>query len=115
MENEDITEAINDLIDGASRNNGSYNQDNGQNSPPPPPKSGGIDFSKFGIAMLPVTPVPFTGNGALFAWGRLIGYGALTAMLYNRNKKAAMITGTAAALSLLTSLSAKSWDNEPKT
>jgi len=66
--------------------------------------------SKIALAMLPITPVPFSGSGAIYAWGRLLTYGALSVMLYNKHKTASYVFAGAAGLSLVTSLAAKSWE-----
>jgi hypothetical protein len=66
--------------------------------------------SKIALAMLPITPVPFSGTGAIYAWGRLLTYGALSVMLYNKHKTASYVFAGAAGLSLVTSLAAKSWE-----
>jgi len=69
-----------------------------------------VSTSKIALAMLPITPVPFCGDGALYAWGRLIAYGALAVFTYNKHKTASYVFAGAAGLSLVTSLAAKSWD-----
>jgi hypothetical protein len=56
------------------------------------------------LALLPITPIPFEGPYALYAWGRLILYGGLAAMLYEKKKTAAYVLAGAAGLSVLTSL-----------
>ena len=66
--------------------------------------------SKIALAMLPITPVPFSGTGAIYAWGRLLTSGALSVMLYNKHKTASYVFAGAAGLSLVTSLAAKSWE-----
>jgi hypothetical protein len=77
---------------------------------PQPNTSAKIAGSKIALAMLPITPVPFSGTGAIYAWGRLLTYGALSVMLYNKQKTASYVFAGAAGLSLVTSLAAKSWE-----
>lgn len=67
-------------------------------------------YANIGLALVPFTPVPFTGSGALHAWGRLAFYGTLSFATYSKYKKASAVFGAAAGISLLTSLAAKSWE-----
>ena len=69
------------------------------------------NMAKFGLALVPFTPVPFTGNGALFAWGRLVLYGGVSALLFKRNRPLSVGFGIAAATCLATSLAAKTWES----
>lgn len=56
------------------------------------------------LAMLPFTALPFSGNTAIYAWGRLVLYGGLAVMLHSKHKTASYTFAGAAGLSLLTSL-----------
>jgi hypothetical protein len=79
------------------------------NTPKPPIAPAG---SKIGLAMLPITPVPFSGDGAIYAWGRLLAYSALAVMTYSKHKTASYVFAGAAGLSLVTSLAAKTWTDK---
>jgi hypothetical protein len=63
--------------------------------------------SKIGLALLPTTPVPFTGDTAWLAWARLLGYSAVAYFAWGKARPLAYIGITAAGVSLATSLSAK--------
>jgi len=72
-----------------------------------------FSFSKMSLALLPITPVPFTGSGAIYAWSRLIIYGGIAAYALSKKKKTlAIVFGSAAGLSVVTSLTAKAWDDQ---
>ena len=68
------------------------------------------DGSRIALAMLPITPVPFTGNGAIYAWARLVLYGSAAVVLHAKHKNASYVMAGAAGLSLVSSLAAKSWE-----
>jgi hypothetical protein len=72
---------------------------------PPAPVNVGPDFGRIAIQMLPFTAVSFS-ELPLLAWGRLLGYSALSAMLWSKHKQLAYVAGSAAGLSLVTSLTA---------
>jgi predicted alpha/beta-hydrolase family hydrolase len=63
--------------------------------------------SKIGLALLPTTPVPFTGDTAWLAWARLLGYSAVAYLAWGKAKPLAYIGLAAAGVSVATSLSAK--------
>lgn len=67
-------------------------------------------MAKFGLAMVPFTPVAFTGTDALYAWGRLVVYGGLALGIYRKNKTLSTVFGVAAGVSVLTSLGGTSWN-----
>jgi hypothetical protein len=62
------------------------------------------DASKIGLKLLPFTPVPFSGTEAMYAWGRLLGYGAIAGLTFTKHRKISYVAMSAAALSLVTSL-----------
>lgn len=70
-----------------------------------PPAPTTPDFGRVAIQMLPFTAVSFSET-PLLAWGRLLGYSALAAMLWTKHKQLAYVAGSAAGLSLVTSLTA---------
>jgi len=70
-------------------------------------------FEKIGLALLPFTPVPLSGPDALYAWGRLILYGGAAAYFFTKKKNSiATVFAGAAGLSLLTSVTAKAWEEK---
>lgn len=82
-----------------------------KNPPPPTPQQPQFfNFGKIGQAMVPFTPVPFAGSGALYAWGRVIVYGTLAAATWKKNKTVAYIAAASTAISIASSLAAKSWE-----
>lgn len=85
---------------------------NGLSADAPPngtPPDSNNNTKNIGLALVPFTPVPFTGKDALYSWGRLIAYGGLAALTYKKSKNLSYLFGAAAGVSLLTSLSANSW------
>jgi len=92
-------------------------QDN-QSAPPPPsenpppsrPGPGNI-AGNIGLDMLPFTPVPFTGQDALWAYLRVGAYGALSLATWKRARTLSYVFAGAATVSVLTSLSASARAN----
>lgn len=74
--------------------------------------NGSTPSNNLGLALVPFTPVPFTGRSALYSWGRLIAYGGLAALTYKKNRKLSYLFGAAAGVSLLTSLASNSWEKK---
>lgn len=68
-----------------------------------------FDVSKIGLALVPFSPVPFTGTDAMYAWGRILLYGGIAVAAYNKNKTLATVMGSAAGLCVLSSLAGTSW------
>lgn len=68
-----------------------------------------FDLSKIGLALVPFTPVSFTGQDAFYAWGRVILYGGIALASYKQNRAIAVVSGSAAGLCVLSSLAGGSW------
>lgn len=66
-------------------------------------------LNRAAMAMIPFTPVGFSGEDAPYAWLRLATYGVASLGLYKRNKTLSYTFGIAAGVGLLTSLSADGW------
>lgn len=64
-----------------------------------------LDFKKIALMMLPTSPISFTGDEAIFAWGRLALYGAVSYMTWGKARKISYAAAGCAGLSLITSLS----------
>ena len=71
--------------------------------------------SKILVSLIPVTPVAFSGEDAVYAWLRLIGYSAAAYFTFSKARKLSYIAMTAAGLSLATSLGAGVWKNYGRT
>lgn len=67
------------------------------------PTLGGMP--NIGLALLPFTPVPFTGTDALYAWGRLLLYGAIAGATFRKYRMVSYVAMGAAGVSIMTSLS----------
>ena len=66
-------------------------------------------LKSIGVTMLPFTPVTFDGPDAIYAWTRLIVYGAASTLMWKRHRPTAYLFAGAAGLSLLTSLSGSAY------
>lgn len=74
---------------------------------PSAPKS----LQGFGLAMIPFTPVGFTGKGAGYAYTRLAIYAGLSYVTWGKYRQLSYMFGGAAAVSLATSLAGGAWNN----
>jgi len=63
------------------------------------------NLRSIGVTFLPFTPVTFDGPDALYAWARVLLYGAASTLMWKRHRPTAYALAGAAGLSLLTSLS----------
>lgn len=72
---------------------------------------GGKSLQGLGLAMIPFTPVGFTGKGAGMAYARLAIYAGLSYVTWARSRQLSYIFGGAAAVSLATSLAGGAWQN----
>ena len=61
-----------------------------------------------GLALVPFSPVPLTGQDALYSWGRIALYGGL-AYGFRNNKALSYTFGAMGVISLLSSLSSTAW------
>jgi len=98
-----------------SNGNGNGNGNNGHNpgTPNVPVQSGSaFDFKDAGLALIPMTPVGFTGRGSAMAWIRLFMYGSLACATWKRNRTISYLSMGAAGLSLTTSLAGGAWNPE---
>jgi hypothetical protein len=68
--------------------------------------------SNIALALLPFTPVPFTGSESLLAYGRIALYGIAAGMAWEKHRQLAYILAGAAGLSLVTSLSANAYQKK---
>jgi len=68
------------------------------------------NMRRIGLAMLPFTPVSFDGPESLYAWTRLIVYGAAASLMWKRQRAIAYVLTGAAGMSLVTSLSGSAWN-----
>ena len=69
---------------------------------------GGVTGAKsFGLAMFPFTPVPFSGPDSMYAWARLLIYGTIAGLTFQKMRTVSYIAMGAAGVSVMTSLS--SW------
>lgn len=84
-------------------------QDTGA-SAPVKPSADGLTFRQFGLSLIPLTPVPFTGNKALFAYLRLGIYATASYLTFTKARKLSYVMMGALALSALTSLSSETWN-----
>lgn len=76
-----------------------------QDNPPPAQVTNGAGRN-IGLDLLPFTPVPFTGNDAIWAYIRVGLYGAMAMATWKRARTVSYVMSGAAAVSVLTSLSA---------
>lgn len=67
---------------------------------------------KLGLALLPFSPAPLTGEDAIYGWGRLAVYGGLTYLTWKRSRKLRYVFAGATGVSLASSLSATAWGIE---
>jgi len=61
------------------------------------------------LALLPFTPVPFSGSESFWAYGRIILYGVGATLVWEKHRKISYVLAGAAGLSLVTSLSASAY------
>lgn len=81
-----------------------------------PANGNAFDFRDAGLALIPVTPVGFTGRGSAMAWIRLLMYGSLACVTWKKNRTVSYLAMGAAGLSLTTSLAGGAWNPDtPKT
>jgi hypothetical protein len=73
--------------------------------PTVPAAAAKFDFGRLAIQALPISAVSFSEE-PMIAWGRLLAYGALSAVLWNKHRTMAYAAMGATGLSLVTSLSA---------
>lgn len=67
---------------------------------------------QLGLSMIPFTPVPFTGDKALFAYIRIGVYGLLSYWMWGKMRQVSYAMMGATAVSFATSLSAGVWYKE---
>lgn len=79
-----------------------------------PPAKKGADLGKIGLAMFPLTPVPYRGEGALWAYVRIGIYTTAGYLAWRRARKLSYIMLGAAALSATTSATATAWNGKKK-
>ena len=79
-------------------------------TPPPAPVTNG-NLKNIGLALVPFTPVSFSGQDSLYAWGRLALYGTGAALTWQKQRKLSYVFLGAAGLSLVTSLAGNAWGN----
>lgn len=72
------------------------------------------NMRRFGLAMIPFTPVSFDGPESFYAWSRLIVYGAAASLMWKRQKSMAYVLTAAAGVSLVTSLSGSAWNRSAR-
>jgi hypothetical protein len=77
-----------------------------------PPATGSGVKSNIALALLPFTPVPFTGSESLLAYGRIALYGIAAGLTWEKHRKLSYIFAGAAGLSLVTSLSANAYQKK---
>jgi hypothetical protein len=66
-------------------------------------------ISRIGLALVPFTPVSFSGPDGIYAWGRLAIYGTAAALTWQKQRKLSYVLMGAAGLSLVSSLSQDAW------
>lgn len=66
-------------------------------------------LAKSAVALVPFTPVPFSGPDMVYAVGRVALYSAIAAYSWDRNRTIAYIAAGAAAMSVATSLTGGLW------
>jgi len=103
------------LTDTITRRNGGNGKGHlGQDDTPPgtdtPPAK--TPKSNLALALLPFTPVPFTGSESLLAYGRIALYGIAAGMAWEKHRQLAYVLAGAAGLSLVTSLSANAYQKK---
>lgn len=67
---------------------------------------------KFALAMVPFSPYGFNGPDSIYAWGRLLLYGAGAALTWKSQKQISYVLIGAAGVSLLTSLASSAKDGK---
>lgn len=88
--------------------------ENEQPQTPPPvpsPEKSASGLQQLGLAMVPFTPVGFTGQKSSYAYARLAIYAGLSYVTFRRYRQLSYIFGGAAAVSLATSLAGGAWNN----
>lgn len=73
------------------------------------PAAAGFDFSKAALAMFPLTPLPFKGKGAGWAYARIGLYGIAGYLSFSRARKLSYFMFGAAATSALVSTTTTAW------
>lgn len=81
------------------------------NPPPAPNPAKRSTGDRAALALFPLTPVPLTGDGAAYGWGRIAAYGAAAYLLRHR-KPLLYVFGAAAGVSLVTSLTGSAWNGQ---
>lgn len=65
---------------------------------------------RIGLAFIPFTPVPFSGEGAIWAWSRIAIYGTIAYFAWGKMKPLAYAAMGAAGISAMTSLAGNAWN-----
>lgn len=81
---------------------------------PPKTLNAGIDFGKSALALFPLTPVPFKGEGAFWSYTRIALYGTAGYLAWGRARRLSYILFTAAGLSAAVSTTATAWNGGKK-
>jgi hypothetical protein len=61
------------------------------------------------LSIVPLTPAPITGPDAWIGWVRLITYGGLSAMSFNRARRLSYVFMAATGVSLMTSMAGEAY------
>ena len=73
----------------------------------PPP----LTLKHLAWSLVPISPIPFTGDQALLAYLRVGIYGLAAYGAFGKSKKASLVFGGAAALCVATSLMSGVWSD----
>jgi len=67
---------------------------------------------KIGLALFPLSPVKFSGDEAVLAWGRILLYGGIAYLAWGKSKFIAYSAAGAAGACAISSLTATAWDGK---
>lgn len=80
----------------------------------PQAKKPSVDLGKIGLAMFPLTPVPYKGEKSVWAYVRILVYGTAGYLAWSKARKLSMVMLSAAALSATTSATGTIWNGGKK-
>ena len=61
------------------------------------------------LSIVPLTPAPITGPDAWIGWSRLVAYGSLAALSFNKTRKMSYVFMAATGVSLMTSMAGEAY------
>lgn len=73
-----------------------------------------VNAGRIGLAFFPLTPVPYKGEGSVWAYARIALYATAGYLAWSRARKLSMVMLGAAAVSATTSATATAWNGDSR-